>query len=277
MQPIVKFANGNQRSLKQMKRVIDYVLQPSKTSSDLVYGNGVFVDNAFDHMLITKELSNQLDGRQYIHWITSFHPDDGVSPELAHELGKEFAAGFNDFQWLMATHTDRNHVHNHYVMNTINCNTGKKFTQSRDDLQRLKNSINRLYELAQMANIPIIMKEEEDYKMNWYEDDYDYYDKDSDEELDFTKKHKNKKPKHLKAYDYDERLARVESCMTDMSQSVTMMSQCMVGLMQMCNPHTLSNVISSEVSRQLDARFLPQNRLNSGSNNHILMERCDEE
>lgn len=177
MRIVTKFANGSQSNCKQLKRLIDYVTNPMKTRSDLTYCNGMFVDYAFDNMMLIKQLSAQTDGRQYIHWITSFHPDDNISPELAHQLGKEFASGFNDYQWIMATHTDRKHVHNHYIMNSVNTITGNKFSQSKNDLENLKKSINSVYEHSLLLNhtIPELYEEENDM---FYDDDYDILDSD---------------------------------------------------------------------------------------------------
>ncbi len=242
MQIITKFANGKQSSCKQLNHLIKYITNPKKTNQDFIYGNGLFVDNAFDNMMLVKQLAAQTNGRQYIHWITSFHPDDNISPELAHELGREFASGFNEYQWIMATHTDRNHIHNHYVMNSVNSVTGKKFSQSPGDLEKLKKSIDAIYKQALLLNctIPEIYEEENDM----YDEDYDIWDSNEAIIIDEGKQRMD-----------SDKLSELYDDLKDLTATVNTLAQCMSGYMQICNPQTLSNAISREVERQLNQRF----------------------
>lgn len=236
MQIITKFANGKQSSCKQLNHLIKYITNPKKTNQDFIYGNGLFVDNAFDNMMLVKQLAAQTNGRQYIHWITSFHPDDNISPELAHELGREFASGFNEYQWIMATHTDRNHIHNHYVMNSVNSVTGKKFSQSPGDLEKLKKSIDAIYKQSLLLNctMPEIYKEENDM----YDEDYFEILDEEDDNLLAQKE-----------------IAELRQDIQALTQGVIAMAQRMQGYMQMCNPQALANAISHEVDRQLNQRI----------------------
>ena len=55
-----------------------------------------------------------------IHYIQSFDPQDNVSPELAHRIAKAFARNTfgDDCQIVIATHLDKKHLHNHFIINT---------------------------------------------------------------------------------------------------------------------------------------------------------------
>ena len=55
-----------------------------------------------------------------IHYIQSFDPKDNISPELAHRIAKAFARKTfgDDCQVVIATHTDRGHIHSHLLVNT---------------------------------------------------------------------------------------------------------------------------------------------------------------
>lgn len=63
------------------------------------------------------------------HLIQSFSPEDDLTPEQIHEIGRqtilEFTGGEHEF--VIATHVDRGHVHNHIIFNTTNVMTGKQF------------------------------------------------------------------------------------------------------------------------------------------------------
>ncbi|MFK4926704.1 relaxase/mobilization nuclease domain-containing protein [Lactococcus garvieae] len=61
------------------------------------------------------------------HLIQSFHKDDQLSPEEIHEIGRQTVLEFTggEYEFVIATHTDRSHVHNHIIVNTTNRLTGK--------------------------------------------------------------------------------------------------------------------------------------------------------
>ena len=70
---------------------------------------------ALEEMMSVKEVYNKKEGRQYIHLIQSFSPNDNIDYEKAHQIGIELANYFKGFQVLVATHTDTEHIHNHLV------------------------------------------------------------------------------------------------------------------------------------------------------------------
>ena len=83
-------------------------------------------------------LPKQGKGRvKAIHYIQSFDPKDNISPELAHQIARTFARkAFGDScQVVIATHTDKAHVHSHIIINTYGIN-GQKFN---DNLTTRKN------------------------------------------------------------------------------------------------------------------------------------------
>lgn len=105
----------------------------------------------------TKERFHNTEGRQAYHAEQSFYPGE-VTPERAHEIGVKFAKeAWPDFEVVVATHVDRKHIHNHFVLNSVSCMDGSKY---RDDIkgeeyQRLRNINDRLcgqYGLSVIAN-----------------------------------------------------------------------------------------------------------------------------
>ncbi|HBV88463.1 MAG TPA: hypothetical protein DEF42_17910 [Desulfosporosinus sp.] len=122
------------------KIVLDYIMNPNKT--DLVTGVNCVPETAFEEMLMVKAAYNKQEGRQFIHFVQSFHPAEQVTPEQIHEIGvrlvKEFER-FSGFQIVVSTHLDREHLHNHFVFNTVNMETGLKWQQSPRQMQQLKD------------------------------------------------------------------------------------------------------------------------------------------
>ena len=80
-----------------------------------------------------------------IHYIQSFDPQDNVSPELAHRIAKAFARKTfgDDCQVVIATHTDRQHVHNHLIINTYSL-TGQKFNDNWNTREKIREYSDRV-------------------------------------------------------------------------------------------------------------------------------------
>ena len=80
-----------------------------------------------------------------IHYIQSFDPKDNISPELAHRIAKAFARKTfgDDCQVVIATHTDRGHVHSHLLVNTYTL-TGRKLNANKTTLDRVKEYSDRV-------------------------------------------------------------------------------------------------------------------------------------
>ena len=95
--------------------------------------------------MFKKNLHNHKNnGRQYIHIIQSFDPKDNLSAEQVHNVGIKLANTFNGFQVLVATHIDKNHLHNHLVINSASFENGYKIQMSKKDLQYIKDYSDKL-------------------------------------------------------------------------------------------------------------------------------------
>ena len=137
---IVKFI----ASKCSMSYIFKYVTDNEKTEDKLISGVNCSPESALDEFTYVKERFGKTDGRQYYHIIQSFSPDDAVTPEMAHEIALKFAECFPGFQILIATHTNKEHIHTHFVMNSVNFETGKKFHQTEKEMEERKRYSNRL-------------------------------------------------------------------------------------------------------------------------------------
>ena len=131
-------------SKANIKRIISYVTQDKKTNVNLVTGKDCLAESCLEEMLYTKNLYHKNSGRQYIHIIQSFDPKDNLSAEQVHNVGIKLASTFNGFQVLIATHIDKNHLHNHLVINSVSFENGYKIQMSKKDLQYLKDYSDKL-------------------------------------------------------------------------------------------------------------------------------------
>ena len=119
--------------------VLRYTQQDEKTLWDgrrLVSGWNCTAQSALSEMLLTKERHRKTDGRQYYHFVQSFAETDDLTPQEAHAIALELARReFPDFEVLVATHIDTDHLHSHLIVNSVSFQDGKKLHQSAADLQ----------------------------------------------------------------------------------------------------------------------------------------------
>lgn len=130
-----------------LKRIINYVTQPKKTEEHLMAGIDCDPQNAYDDMMLTKELFHKTNGRQYKHFIYSFPPGEAITPEQVLENAQRLVTetpALQGYQALIAVHQDRKHIHAHIVVNSVHTETGYKLQWSKQDLADLKERCNTL-------------------------------------------------------------------------------------------------------------------------------------
>lgn len=135
----IKVRIGN---LAGLREVLEYVKNSDKTKSEmLVYTKDLLKGMEFQQMVNTKRLFCKDSGRQYAHFVQSFDPKDDVSPELAYEIGQEFIRRFerfNNFQVVMAVHTNEPQMHAHYIINSVSPVDGCKWPSAPQDLVQMR-------------------------------------------------------------------------------------------------------------------------------------------
>ena len=108
-------------------------------------------------MLAVKKRFGKEDGTIAYHGYQSFAPGE-ATPEIAHKIGVELAQRLwgNRYQVVVATHLDKaNHLHNHFVLNTVSFVDGKKYFRSAKDyheLQATSDALCREYSLSVIEN-----------------------------------------------------------------------------------------------------------------------------
>lgn len=128
------------QSSTAMSRVLSYVGQEKKTlweGQRLVSGHNCVAQSALTEMMTTKRRFGKTDGRTFYQFVQSFDPTEEVSPQEVHATGLELAQKlFPEFEVVVATHVDTDHLHNHLIVNSVSCETGRKLHQNAADLQR---------------------------------------------------------------------------------------------------------------------------------------------
>lgn len=149
----IKAAN----SAAGLNRIIDYVTKKEKTEEKLVSGINCNPETVKDEMAATKLLWDKTGGRTYKHFIHSYHASEKITPEQAHKNALELAQNtkaFEGYEVLVATHIDREHIHSHIIVNSVNFEDGHKLRWSKGDLQNLKDRCNE-QSRAQGLSVPV--------------------------------------------------------------------------------------------------------------------------
>lgn len=128
--------------------ILSYCKRDSKTLHDgrkLVSGVNCVPESAFQEFMNTKMQYGKTDKRMFYHFTQSFHPDEKLTPETAHEIALQFAQQmFPGYEVLVATHTDRDHIHSHFVVNSVSFENGYKYHSDSDNIQRLRQASDKL-------------------------------------------------------------------------------------------------------------------------------------
>ena len=135
----VNYKRGTQ-SRAAMRGVMRYVMQEKKTAWDgvpLASGINCQPQSVYDDFLNTKLLYHKDGGTMFYHMVQSFPKGAAVDPRQAHEAARRLAEYFEGCEVLVCTHVDREHIHSHCVINSVNFETGKKLHMAKEQLQEL--------------------------------------------------------------------------------------------------------------------------------------------
>ena len=135
----VNYKRGTQ-SRAAMRGVMLYVMQEKKTAwegAPLVSGINCQPQSVYDDFLNTKLLYHKDGGVMFYHMVQSFPKGAAVDPRQAHEAARRLAKYFDGCEVLVCTHVDREHIHSHCVINSVNFETGKKLHMAKEQLQEL--------------------------------------------------------------------------------------------------------------------------------------------
>ena len=144
-------------ALKAVQRVIGYVENPEKTERKrLITSYACDPRTAAEEFMLDKRAYIHRTGRERgkddvlaYHLRQSFAPGE-ITPEEANRLGYELAMRFTKgrHSFIVATHTDKAHIHNHIIANAINLDCDRKFR----DFQGSKKALARLSDMICLEN-----------------------------------------------------------------------------------------------------------------------------
>ena len=143
------------------KGVLDYCMQPSKTFDEdeqLAYisGYNCIPEMANESFLATQKIfGHEPDGVRFYHFVQSFKIGEAISPQEANEIGMELAKIFGNREVIVATHIDKDHLHNHIVVCSYDLESGLKLHYNKYFLSDLRQKSD---EICQAHGLNVLKK-----------------------------------------------------------------------------------------------------------------------
>ena len=138
----------SEKQIQALHDVMDYASDDYKTERSLfVSGVNTTPDTAKHKMHQTKLRYGKMDGIVAFHAIQSFKPGE-TTPDIAHEIGIKLAKEMwgDRFEVVIATHLNKEHLHNHFVINSVSFADGKKYYDNTENYNLIKKISDRLCE-----------------------------------------------------------------------------------------------------------------------------------
>ncbi|MBN2797417.1 MAG: relaxase/mobilization nuclease domain-containing protein, partial [Clostridia bacterium] len=125
---------------------IDYICDSEKTDEQiLIYSYKCGFKTAALQFANTKEIMNSQSKNLGRHLIQSFMPDE-VTPAVAHQIGQELCEKHlkSKYEYVLTTHVDRGHIHNHIIFNNVSFVDGKAYISNKKSYHQIRNQSDEL-------------------------------------------------------------------------------------------------------------------------------------
>ena len=147
---VISYAKNPEKTIfSDLKQVLKYAENDEKTidkNEKTMYVTGVNckAETAYEEMTLVQNRFDKCTGNVAYHAYQSFKTGE-VSPELAHKIGVKLAEKmWSEYQVVVATHFNTGTYHNHFVVNSVNMFTGKKFNCNKGAYYKFREISDRL-------------------------------------------------------------------------------------------------------------------------------------
>lgn len=151
MKKVKKAMAVNQSAENKIKTVaglteaLAYITNPAKIYEVSRINCSGSNSNTLEQFRLLRLAFNQNKGIIAHHFIQSFSPNDNITPETVHRFGVEYVKQcFPNYQVVVSTHIDKEHLHNHIIVNSCNMITGKKFYDNKESMKNNRDISDKL-------------------------------------------------------------------------------------------------------------------------------------
>jgi hypothetical protein len=145
---IIKYVSQNIKTLLQRELLgVSHTVTHESNANDptdescvrLLSGKDCCAETAFQEFMSTKNSYGKVNGVFFYQYTQSFKDGENISPRTAHEIAMKFAEdNYKGYEVIVATHIDNEHLHSHFIINSVSFETGKKLHQPPDTIKRLR-------------------------------------------------------------------------------------------------------------------------------------------
>lgn len=147
-------------------KALAYITRPDATQDGVWVSTNAAVIDPGDWRAVARQftdtservgVTSQREGSVLAHHvIQSFKPGEKVTAEQAHHLGVQLAEKITggEHEYVIATHLDKGHIHNHIIFNATNMETGRKFRCQKDTIGRIRGLSDALCREAGLSVLP---------------------------------------------------------------------------------------------------------------------------
>ena len=156
---------------------IDYIVNEEKTDEQiLISTHKCHQETAHTQFLSTRNDAETKGSVLARHLIQSFLPGE-TTPEIAHQIGLELCKKIlkDEYEFVLSTHIDKGHIHNHIIFNNVNMVTGKCYQSNKKSYHKIRYHSDKL---CKENNLSVIDEFYESYKKkyktngkSWYENE----------------------------------------------------------------------------------------------------------
>lgn len=138
-------AENKIKTVAGLTEALAYITNPAKIYEVSRINCSGSNSNTLEQFRLLRLAFNQNKGIIAHHFIQSFSPNDNITPETVHRFGVEYAKQcFPNYQVVVSTHIDKEHLHNHIIVNSCNMITGKKFYDNKESMKNNRDISDKL-------------------------------------------------------------------------------------------------------------------------------------
>lgn len=130
-----------------LKLALSYIMNPHKTDGNMLVSSFACSPETADiEFEMTRKRAMSVRGNVLArHLIQAFEPGE-VTPEIAHEIGVKFATQVlqDKYEYVIATHIDKGHIHNHIIFNAVSFVNFKKYRSNKRSYYQIRNISDKL-------------------------------------------------------------------------------------------------------------------------------------
>lgn len=128
------------KSGTHLSEVLAYIQNPQKTDSKIyIFSKECSAENACGEFETVRNFAIKRGNNITHHLVQSFSPDDNVTPQQAAEIGIELMKRiYPDYQYVLAVHTEKGHIHNHIIVNSVDLVNYKKLRSNKESLGEIR-------------------------------------------------------------------------------------------------------------------------------------------